>query len=554
MRRIAIFIVIAAVVFLLIVVGMSRCNRKNGNGNSGTAVVERGRLLSQVIETGAMEAKKTVDVKSRVAGRIKKLLVDEGDTVTAGQLVAIIDPEETQLRVSQDQSRLKGAQAQLERLRIETKQREVTTATNLSRAKSRVAQMKMELAAQPALTRADVDSTETAYNNAVKSRDLLNKVTLPNERVSLNSQLTEAQANFASASSEMERSTNLLAKGYISQRAYDDSKARLAAARSRLDTLSSQVEKLDEEHANKRAQAEESVKQAKANFERATANTFRDDAKRQEYERALADLQDAQAAQMDVQAMRASIVQQEAAIQQIQDTLSDSLRELRETELRAPLDGIVASRMVQEGELVASLSSFSSGTSVFKIEDRSKMIVNLQVNEIDVARLVKAMKAEVVVDAFPDKTFTGHVTKIAPTSLVATQGQGQSNVVKYAVEIEMDDADQVLKSGMSAKCTMTILDKKEVLTLPRQFVGKDEDGKSFVMLAPKDPKDKKAKPKKQIVAIGDASATKIEIVSGVKEGQKVAKPEYTGPDRKGMMQMGNDDEAPQDESAENKEG
>jgi hypothetical protein len=89
---------------------------------------------------------------------------------------------------------------------------------------------------------------------------------------------------------------------------------------------------------------------------------------------------------------------------------------------------------------------------------------------------------------------------------------------------------------------MIVLDRANVLVLPRQFVGKDKDGTYFVMLPPKDKKDKKAKPTKVRIEIGDSSATAIEIKSGVKEGQVVHKPEYSGPTRKGMMEFGPDDE------------
>lgn len=544
MKKVAIAIV--AVVLLLIVAGVFFRGKGNGKNDKDTsAVVEKGRLLSQVVETGSLEAKKVVDLKSRVAGRIAKLLVDEGDVVKSGQLVAVIDPEETQLRVAQDQARLKGAVAMLDRQKIEITQRKVTANSNLQRAKSRVAQIKDELTAQPTFTKSDVDSAETAYNNAVNARDLLIKVTQPNEKTSVANQLAEAQANYESAKADLERNEFLLTKGYVSQRALDDAKSRFTAAQSRLDTIKNQSARLESEQAIKRDQAEESVRQAKAGFDRASANTFRDQSKKQEYDRAVSDLQDAQAAMLDLQSLEAGKTQQEANVQQIQNSLNDSLRELRETEIRAPFDGIVSKRFVQVGELVASLSSFSSGSPVFRIEDRSSMIVKLQINEIDVAKLSSGMTAKIVVDAFGDKTFAGKVTKISPASTAAAAAQAPQgdSVVKYAVEVEMTDPDSVIKSGMSAKCTMTILDKDGVLTLPRQFVGKEKDGKYFVMLAPKDPKDKKSKPTKAIVQVGDSSGTSYEIVSGVKVGQKVVKPEYTGPDRKGMMQFGDDDGA-----------
>ncbi|MEX2243443.1 MAG: efflux RND transporter periplasmic adaptor subunit [Fimbriimonadaceae bacterium] len=544
MKKIGIGIV--AIVLLLVVV-MIVAKGKSGagaNAASSTETVKKGRLLSQVVETGSLDAVKTVEIKSKVSGRVARLLVDEGDAVAEGQLIAVIDPEETELRVSQDRSRLKGAQAALAQIDVQIKQRKVTSKTELDRAASRVETLKLELDAQPSLTRAEIESAETAYNNAVKTRDLLTRVTQPNQRASLQNQVLEAESNLQNAIAEEERSRNLLAKGYISQRAYESAKNQLDLATARVTPLKSQMGRLDSEQALERDQAEESVKQAKAGLDRALANAFRDATKRKEYEQAITSKLDAEAALLDVQSLESSKMQQQANIQQIEDTLNDSLRLLRETEIRSPIAGVVTRRLVQVGELVASLSSFSSGTPIVRVEDRSKMLVKLQINEIDVAKLRLDMVAKIAVDAFPDREFTGRVTKIAPTDLAtgaAPQPGGGSAVVKYEVEVAMEGVAPELKSGMSAKCTMIVLDRANVLVLPRQYVGKEEDGTYFVMLPPKDKKDKNAKPTKVKVVIGDSSATSIEITSGVKEGEVVQKPDYAGPTRKGMMEFGPDD-------------
>jgi HlyD family secretion protein len=540
-------IVIVAIVLLLVVV-MIVARGRSGNGAnaaSTTETVKKGRLLSQVIETGSLDAVKTVEVKSKVSGRVARLLVDEGDAVAEGQLIAVIDPEETELRVAQDRSRLKGAQAALAQIDVQIRQRKVTSKTELDRAASRVETLKLELDAQPSLTRAEIASAETAYNNAVKTRDLLTRVTQPNQRASLLNQVLEAESNLQNAIAEEERSRNLLAKGYISQRAYESAKNQLDLATARVTPLKSQMGRLDSEQALERDQAEEAVKQAKAGLDRALANAFRDATKRKEYEQAITSKLDAEAALLDVQSLESSKMQQQANIQQIEDTLNDSLRLLRETEIRSPIAGVVTRRLVQVGELVASLSSFSSGTPIVRVEDRSKMLVKLQINEIDVAKLRLNMVAKIAVDAFPDREFTGRVTKIAPTDLAtgaAPQAGGGSAVVKYEVEVAMEGVAPELKSGMSAKCTMIVLDRANVLVLPRQYVGKEKDGTYFVMLPPKDKKDKNAKPTKVKIEIGDTSATSIEITSGVKEGEVVQKPDYAGPTRKGMMQFGPDDE------------
>jgi hypothetical protein len=136
-----------------------------------------------------------------------------------------------------------------------------------------------------------------------------------------------------------------------------------------------------------------------------------------------------------------------------------------------------------------------------------------------------------------------------PAAQGAAAGSSDA-VVKYQVEVWLDEADPKLRSGMSAKCTFETVSKKNVLRLPVEYVGKDKDGR-FVMLAP--PKGSKEKPKRQGVTIGVTTGAFAEILSGVKEGDRVKRPDYTGPARKGFFQAGPDDEAAAEEgSGQNK--
>ena len=208
------------------------------------------------------------------------------------------------------------------------------------------------------------------------------------------------------------------------------------------------------------------------------------------------------------------------------------------------MSGIVTKRYLETGELVTALSAFSAGSSIVRIEDRQTMRVKLNVNEIDVARLAKGLTAKVDVDAIPDKSLNGRVTKIAPASIaLAAQSMAQGAagstdaVVKYEVEIVLDQTDPKLRSGMSAKCTLEVLRRDKVLLLPIEFVGKDKEGR-FVMLAPATPT---AKPVRKAIRAGASSGAMVEIIEGVKEGDKVVRPAYTGPPRAGFMQFGPDE-------------
>jgi multidrug efflux pump subunit AcrA (membrane-fusion protein) len=119
------------------------------------------------------------------------------------------------------------------------------------------------------------------------------------------------------------------------------------------------------------------------------------------------------------------------------------------------------------------------------------------------------------------------------------QAASSDAVVKYEVEVLLDDADSKLRTGMSAKCSFETLRRDRVLRIPMDYVGKDKDG-TYVLLAP--PKGSTAKPKRQAVQVGAHSGAFAEVLSGVKEGDKLKKPPYSGPQRRGFFQAGPDED------------
>ncbi|MBL6010811.1 efflux RND transporter periplasmic adaptor subunit, partial [Bacillus halotolerans] len=136
------------------------------------------------------------------------------------------------------------------------------------------------------------------------------------------------------------------------------------------------------------------------------------------------------------------------------------------------------------------LSSFSSGSTIVKIEDRSAMRVKLDVTEIDVARMTLGMDATIDVDALPGRPFHGVVKKIAPASRDSANSSVQSqatstadNVVKFQVEIRIVDPTETIRSGMSAKVTIVTARRNGVLIVPIEFVVRDGP-KAYVEFEP----------------------------------------------------------------------
>ncbi|MCW5944095.1 MAG: efflux RND transporter periplasmic adaptor subunit [Fimbriimonadaceae bacterium] len=500
--------------------------------------VEKGDLTVQVVETGQIDAVKAVEVKSRVSGRVAQLLVDEGATVQKGQLIAIIDPQETQLRVQQDQAQKRGAEAAVRRLAIEIAQRQATSRAAYNEAATRLKQIEAQMKAQPTLTRTAIASADASLDTARRERDRLVMSAHPSQRVAAESSLREARASLLNAEQEYERQKELVALGYAPGRQEESAKLQLDLSRARLDSSQEQLDRLAAQQRVELDKADASIRQAEAEAQRAKANAFQDQSKRQDYDNALSELRRAETALRDVEALRQSQAQSAASVDQISSVLGDSMRQLGETEIRAPIDGVVTRKYIQEGELVASLSSFSSGTPIVRIEDRTAMMVKLSINEIDVAKLRHGMEASVTVDAYPDRELKGVVKKIAPSTQEGTTNVSSDAVVKYQVEVWLTDPAAFLKSGMSAKCTMIVQQVKDALQAPSEFVGKDDKG-AFVLLKPDKPTDK---PTEIRVKTGIVTGAKTQLLDGVKDGQAIIKPDYKGPTRKGAMQFGNGEE------------
>lgn len=507
--------------------------------DDGSLKVEKGDLKVEVVETGALSAIRTVEVKSRASGRVKALYVDEGAEVVAGQLIAEIDPRETQLQVDQNSAQVAGAEAGARAQSVQIAQRRVTAKNALEKAQSALRQIQMELKAQPTLTNASISSAQSAFDQARQSLSQLDTVTHPNARTATEIALQDAQNSLSNAQSESSRLERLLQQGYVAKRDTEAADLQVKLAQTKVRTARENLDRLAASQKLEREQAVERVTQARAQLEQSRANSIQDSVKREQYLRAIREVSDARAALRDVDALIAQRQQQLAQVSQLRSVLSDGQRQLGETRIVAPSAGVVTDRPVQVGELVSSLNSFSAGTTIFKIEDRSQMVVKLNINEIDVAKLSTGMTAEVKIEAFPNETFQGKVTKIAPSNL-ATAATSTDAVVKYEVEVTMDNVDRRMKSGMSAKCTMRVIDQKEVVRIPLSYLGRDEKG-AFVMLKPADPKNKKDKGTRVDVKTGAQSAAMVEITSGLTPGQVIVKPEFTGPKRKGMMSFGDGD-------------
>jgi HlyD family secretion protein len=182
--------------------------------------------------------------------------------------------------------------------------------------------------------------------------------------------------------------------------------------------------------------------------------------------------------------------------------------------IRAPAAGTILTRAVNPGDPVVPLTSYQPGTEMATIADMGDLIFKGTVDEIDVGKLRYGLATRIKVGALPTDVVTGKVSRIAP------QAQQKDGATLFDVEIELEVNPKVtLRAGYSANADLIIREKTDVLTIPERLVIFEDGGKkAFVEIPGKDPK---AEPKKIPVTLGISDGLTVEVVAGLKKGDKV---------------------------------
>ena len=168
----------------------------------------------------------------------------------------------------------------------------------------------------------------------------------------------------------------------------------------------------------------------------------------------------------------------------------------------SPIGGTVILRNTVPGETV------SGGTALFAISDN--LIIAANVDESDIGRVKVGQKAEIVLDAYPDKKVIGRVFQILD------EGKNQSNVITYQIKIKPEKVPDFYKSAMTANVKIEVASERDALLVPSPAISVPESGKTSVITG-----FEKKKPVYTAVELGLSQGNYTEIVSGLKEGDKV---------------------------------
>ncbi len=376
------------------------------------------------LEASGMFEAREVRVMTEVPGRVVRLLVNEGETVRAGQVVAELDPGPLPDQVHEAEAALEAARAQLADLEAQP----LPTTVAVARARVRQAEAQVQTA------RRQLELQQQVYEHPV---DLETRIRLAEAQLPLlERQLASARAARKRAVVMRDRFQNdysLQGRTQYTawQKQVEAAEATMRATEAEIEGTRRLLGVLRAIRANPLAlaaqlhRAEGALRAAQAQLKVAEA------------ELALAA---APARQEELEMARARVAQAEAQLELLRTRLD------RYT-VRAPADGVVAERLVEPGEAV------QAGQALAIVSNITTLDLVVFVPEPALGAVYLGQRVTITVDAFPDRTFSGRVVWIADEAEftpknVQTKEDRQETV--FRVRVRVPNPDGVLKAGMPA--------------------------------------------------------------------------------------------------------
>ncbi len=436
----------------------SRTTAENDAPRRRTARVTRGDLVVTVSASGSVRPFAEVEVRSRATGVVQAVVVIEGQRVAQGQVLAQIDDPDAAAAVRSAGAALEGANARLR-------------------------QAESQRLAQGAADEASVRQAEANLEAAQARLQQLLAEPRPEDVAQAEAAVRAAEADLTLAQRDFERSQQLFRDGFIAEQQLDQARARLAQAqaahRSALERLAlAQAGPSAERIAEARAV----VRQAEAALQQARARGLEDPVRREE-----------------IAAARAQVTQARSALLNAQERLA-------ETQIRAPVAGVVVRRSVEVGQSV--IGGASGGTPVLTLAVDRPLLAKVMVDEADIARIRAGLPVDLRADGLPDERFTGQVRAVSPNA------QTVSNVVQYEVTVVVEDPRRRLRFGMTVEAEFILTRREAVLLVPREAV-RGSGPQAAVLIA----NGERLIPRP--VRVGGTDGRVVEIIEGLHAGEVV---------------------------------
>jgi HlyD family secretion protein len=214
-------------------------------------------------------------------------------------------------------------------------------------------------------------------------------------------------------------------------------------------------------------------------------------------------------AQARVSEATANVAQAVAAVERAEEELANAT-------IRAPIRATVLTRDVEIGSPVSSILNMgANATLVLTLGDIERVFVRGKVDEADIGRVRLRQRARITTETFRDRVFDGQVTQISPI------GVERDNVTTFEVEVSIDNPGKELKANMTANAEIILEQFDNALLVPESAVIFDAKRNAFVDVA--DAAERTGR-RRVPVKVGVGNGTRMQIVGGLREGDKVVLP------------------------------
>jgi HlyD family secretion protein len=431
--------------------------KSNDLGNLALAKVERASITQTISATGTVTPQTGygVNIGSQITGRIKRLDADVGSKVSASQIIAELDLPDVEAQFESSKANLESAKQRLYEQQSGLGLQRTTVTTDL------------------ATKQANLDSAQRNYKQAVQNATLQVK--------NAEAAIRQTQANADNAKKFLERQKQLLAKGYVAQQDVDNQQAQYDVYIAQLDSGKQSLELTRSQTETAVRTAQNTLTNAKQAMTMSQAGVVNNDIKLQQ------------------------IADAKAAVRQATSGVAVAKAQYDKTMIRTPIPGTVVALDVQQGETIAA---GLSAPTLIRVVNLKKLQVDVFVDESDIGSVRLGQRATITVDAYPNRVFQGHVTKVASGATM------QGNVVTYDTTIAVENQQDLLRPDMTATAKILVGSHNNVLTVPIEAVKFGKDGQTVDILV-------RGKVAPQRVVAGASDDTHTEILRGLAEGQTI---------------------------------
>ncbi len=209
--------------------------------------------------------------------------------------------------------------------------------------------------------------------------------------------------------------------------------------------------------------------------------------------------------------IKSDVSKAEVEVQRSQDKVQTARRELEQMTIYAPIPGMVVYLEIWKGGTMSKVQEGDSpwsGQGLINLPDLAEMVVKGTVSEVDASKVDSGQNVIVTLDAFPDETYRGIVTK---KSTLARRKDPNSKINVFDVEIAIEDETDHLKPGMSAAARIVIDRLNDVISVPLEAVF-EREGKTIVYFENK---------RSQEVKVGRRNDMSIEILEGLEGDETI---------------------------------